>query len=61
MSTVVAMSFLGLVAVLNALVLRGIIGCWRELWRGRLDEQQLELQLLNRRLVNRILGGRAAR
>jgi high-affinity nickel-transport protein len=56
-STVVAMSFLGLVAVLNALVLRGIIGCWRELWRGRLNG----LQLLNRRLVNHILGGRAAR
>jgi nickel/cobalt transporter (NiCoT) family protein len=58
-STVVAMSFLALVAVLNALVLRGIVGCWRDLRRGRLDEEQLELQLLNRGLVNRILGGRA--
>lgn len=60
-STVVAMSFLGLVAVLNALVLRGIVGCWRALRRGRLDEEQLEQQLLNRGLVNRILGGRARR
>jgi high-affinity nickel-transport protein len=58
-STVVAMSFLALVAALNALVLRGIVGCWRDLRRGRLDEQQVELQLLNRGLVNRILGGRA--
>jgi len=47
------------VAVLNALVLKGIIGSWRDLRRGRLDEKQLELQLLNRGLVNRILGGRA--
>jgi high-affinity nickel-transport protein len=59
LSAVVAMSFLALVAVLNALVLRGILGCWRALRRGRLDEQQLELQLLNRGLVNRILGDRA--
>ena len=59
LSAVVAMSFLALVAVLNALVLRGILGCWRALRRGRLDEEQLERQLLNRGLVNRILGGRA--
>ena len=58
-STVVAMSFLALVAALNALVLIGIIGLWRSLRRGTLDEHQLELQLLNRGLVNRILGRRA--
>ncbi|HEV7755672.1 MAG TPA: HoxN/HupN/NixA family nickel/cobalt transporter [Mycobacteriales bacterium] len=58
-STVVAMTFLSLVAVLNALVLKGIVGSWRALRRGELDEEQLELQLLNRGLVNRILGGRA--
>ncbi len=58
-STVVAMVFLGLVAVLNALVLKGIVGSWRDLRRGRLDEADLERQLLNRGLVNRILGGRA--
>ncbi|NYD37049.1 HoxN/HupN/NixA family nickel/cobalt transporter [Actinomycetospora corticicola] len=58
-STVVAMVFLGLVAVLNALVLKGIIGSWRDLRRGRLDEADLERRLLNRGLVNRILGGRA--
>jgi nickel/cobalt transporter (NiCoT) family protein len=58
-STVVAMSFLALVAVLNALVLRGIVGCWHDLRRGRLDEAHLERQLLDRGLVNRVLGGRA--
>ena len=58
-STIVAMSFLALVAVLNAMVLKGIVGMWRELRRGELDEKQLELRLLNRGLVNRILGGRA--
>ena len=58
-STVVAMVFLGLVAVLNAMVLFGITKLWRELRRGRLEEAELERQLLNRGLVNRILGGRA--
>lgn len=58
-STIVAMTFLALVAVLNAMVLKGISGMWRELRRGELDEKQLELQLLNRGLVNRILAGRA--
>ncbi len=58
-STVVAMTILGLVAVLNALVLKGIVGSWRDLRRGRLDEAELERQLVNRGLVNRILGGRA--
>ncbi|HEY2225436.1 HoxN/HupN/NixA family nickel/cobalt transporter [Actinomycetospora sp.] len=58
-STVVAMVFLGLVAVLNAMVLTGIVGSWRRLRRGTLDEAELERQLLNRGLVNRILGGRA--
>ena len=58
-STVVAMVFLGLVAVLNALVLHGVVGAWRALRRGRLDEEGLERRLLDRGLVNRVLGGRA--
>ena len=58
-AVLVAMGFLALVAVLNALVLRGIIRAWRDLRRGELDEQELELLLLNRGLVNRVLGGRA--
>jgi len=58
-STVVAMVFLGLVAVLNALVLGGVVRAWRDLQRGRLDEEGLERRLLDRGLVNRVLGGRA--
>ncbi|MCD2186175.1 HoxN/HupN/NixA family nickel/cobalt transporter [Actinomycetospora soli] len=58
-STVVAMVFLALVAVLNAMVLRGIVKLWADLRAGRLDEPELERQLLDRGLVNRILGGRA--
>src|ERR1700761_8872646 len=49
-STVVAMVFLALVAVLNAMVLTGIIGSWRRLRRGTLHEAELERQLLNRGL-----------
>jgi high-affinity nickel-transport protein len=58
-AVVVATGFLALVATLNAMVLRGIVRAWRQLRRGRLDERELELLLLNRGLVNRILGGRA--
>jgi high-affinity nickel-transport protein len=58
-STVIAMSFLALVAALNAVVLRGVVRLWRDLRRGRLDERQVDLLLLNRGLVNRVLGGRA--
>jgi HoxN/HupN/NixA family high-affinity nickel-transporter len=53
------MIFLLLVAVLNALVLAGMIRLWRQLRRGALDAAELELALLNRGLVNRILGKRA--
>jgi nickel/cobalt transporter (NiCoT) family protein len=58
-SVVVAMGFLLLVAALNALVLRGIYGLWRRMSQGELDERELEIQLLNRGLMNRMLGGRA--
>jgi nickel/cobalt transporter (NiCoT) family protein len=56
---VAGMTFLLLVAVLNALVLAGLARLWRQLSRGRLDERELELQLLNRGLMNRMLGRRA--
>src|SRR4051812_5073782 len=49
-STVVAMIFLGLVAVLNALVLHGVVGAWRDLQHGRLDEEGLDRRLLERGL-----------
>ncbi|MQA02564.1 MAG: HoxN/HupN/NixA family nickel/cobalt transporter [Streptosporangiales bacterium] len=55
----VAATFLLLVAALNALVLVGVGKLWRQLTRGELDEKDLELQLLNRGLMNRMLGGRA--
>jgi len=58
-SVTVGMVFLLLVAVLNAMVLTGIVGLWRRMARGDLDSRELELQLLNRGLMNRILGGRA--
>ncbi|MEW9531004.1 HoxN/HupN/NixA family nickel/cobalt transporter [Microbispora sp. NPDC049125] len=58
-SQVVAMSFLLLVAVLNGLVLAGVIGLWRRMTRGALGRDELELLLLNRGLLNRILGRRA--
>ena len=53
------MIFLLLVAALNAVVLAGLLRAWRALTRGRLEPGQLELLLLNRGLMNRILGGRA--
>lgn len=55
----VAMTFLLLVAVLNAMVLVGVAKLWRRMTRGELDERELELQLVNRGLMNRMLGGRA--
>jgi high-affinity nickel-transport protein len=58
-AAVVATAFLLLVAVLNAMVLVGILRLWRRMTRGDLDERELELQLLNRGLLNRMLGGRA--
>lgn len=58
-SQIVAMVFLLLVAVLNLMVLTGIVGLWRRMTSGRLDQGELDLHLLNRGLMNRILGRRA--
>jgi high-affinity nickel-transport protein len=58
-SQLVALSFLLLVATLNALMLAGVIGLWRRVTRGQVDEHELEAQLLDRGLLNRILGRRA--
>jgi high-affinity nickel-transport protein len=54
-----AMAFLLLVAALNGLILTGMVKLWRQMTRGTLDQAELELQLLNRGLMNRILGKRA--
>ncbi|MFC3502669.1 HoxN/HupN/NixA family nickel/cobalt transporter [Micromonospora krabiensis] len=56
---VTATAFLALVALLNAAVLAGLARLWQRLRRGELDERELDLHLLNRGLVQRILGSRA--
>ncbi|MEI5527366.1 HoxN/HupN/NixA family nickel/cobalt transporter [Streptomyces brasiliscabiei] len=58
-STVVALVFLTLVAVLNSLALSGVVKCWRELRRGRLPLGEVEQHLHNRGAINRLLTGRA--
>ncbi len=60
-AVLVAMTFLVLVAYLNAVVLGNIVGLWRHLRQGRLDEVALERTLLDRGLVNRLLGSRFRR
>lgn len=57
-SIVVAILFLLLVAVLNTIVLGGLSRLWRQYRDGQLDAEQIDLQLLNRGLMNRILGSR---
>lgn len=58
-SVVVATAFLLLVAVLNGVVLAGLARLWRSVRQGTLDSRALDLQLLNRGLVYRVLGSRA--
>jgi high-affinity nickel-transport protein len=58
-AAVVATSFLLLVAGVNAVVLRGLVLARRQLRAGVTDQAQVELLLLNRGLVNRVVGGRA--
>jgi high-affinity nickel-transport protein len=58
-SLVVAAGFLLLVAALNAVVLRGVHRLWQRVRTGTVTEQEVDLQLLNRGLLNRMLGGRA--
>ncbi|GAB3384843.1 HoxN/HupN/NixA family nickel/cobalt transporter [Micromonospora halotolerans] len=56
---VTATGFLLLVAALNAVVLAGLARLWRRLRADALDETELDLLLLNRGLMHRILGARA--
>jgi nickel/cobalt transporter (NiCoT) family protein len=58
-SALAGMIFLLAVAVLNALVLAGLMRSWRRLARGELSGPELDLLLVNRGLMNRMLGGRA--
>lgn len=48
--------FLYLIAFLNVLVLVGILRVFRKLRQGAYDETELEQQLDNRGLINRVLG-----
>ena len=49
--------FLWILGILNLVVLLGIIKVFRDMRRGRFDEQQLEDQLNKRGFMNRFLGG----
>ncbi len=59
--TSVSGTFLYLIAVLNLIVLVSILRVSRDMRRGRYDDAELERQLDNRGLMNRILGGYAKR
>ena len=54
--TTVSGTFLMLIAVLNAVVLWGILKVFRQMRTGAFDEVQLEEHLAKRGLMNRILG-----
>jgi nickel/cobalt transporter (NiCoT) family protein len=54
--TVVSASFLYLIAVLNIVILAGIIRVFRSMRRGDYDEAELERQLENRGLMYRFFG-----
>ncbi len=54
--TVVSASFLYLIAVLNLVVLSGIVKVFREMRRGTYDEAELEAQLQSRGLMYRFFG-----
>jgi high-affinity nickel-transport protein len=53
--------FLWLIGILNLIVLVGIIDIWRRMKQGTYQREHLEELLLQRGLVNRLLGGRAQR
>jgi high-affinity nickel-transport protein len=59
--TSVSGTFLYLIALLNLMVLVSILRVSREMRQGRYDDAELEHQLENRGLMNRILGGYARR
>jgi high-affinity nickel-transport protein len=54
--TLVSGGFLYLIAALNIVILIGIAKAFRDLRRGDYDEHELERQLNNRGLINRLLG-----
>ena len=54
--TVVSASFLYLIAVLNIVILAGILKVWRSMRNGEYDEEALEAQLQSRGLMYRFFG-----
>jgi len=54
--TLVSGGFLYLLAVLNVIILAGIIKVFREMRTGRYNDEQLEAQLAKRGLMNRFFG-----
>jgi high-affinity nickel-transport protein len=54
--TVVSASFLYLIALLNLVILAGILRVFRSMRRGNYDEAELERQLQNRGLMYRFFG-----
>jgi high-affinity nickel-transport protein len=55
--TTVSGVFLMLIAIINLVVLRGIVGVFRQMRRGGYDEAALEETLNKRGLMNRLLAG----
>jgi high-affinity nickel-transport protein len=60
-AVVVAMSFLLLVATLNARVLGNLVQLWRRMLSGADASEDLERALLSRGVLNRLAGGRLRR
>ncbi len=54
--TLVSGGFLYVIAAINIVILCGIVRVFRQMKRGRYDERELEAQLANRGLMNRLLG-----
>jgi nickel/cobalt transporter (NiCoT) family protein len=55
--TSVSGTFLYVIAIINVVILVGILRVFRAMRQGRYDEHELELQLNNRGLMNRFFGG----
>ena len=56
LGTAISGGFLYVIAAINVAILLGIIKVFREMKRGRYDEAELERQLDNRGLMNRLFG-----
>jgi high-affinity nickel-transport protein len=54
--TIVSATFLYLIALLNMVILAGIVKVFRAMRNGSYDEEELERQLQNRGLMNRFFG-----